>query len=297
VLEKLSATADVEAAANAEPAAEAPPPAAGAGDWGYQPWNGPGTWHRQYPVAKGRRQSPIDLREADLKLELGGGGLPQLFGCFQPASGLRLENTGASWLLSWPQDDPDAACLLRGGPLASEYRLLQMHAHWGAGAGRGSEHTLEGRSMEGELHLVFYNSAYASPAEAMDQPDGLAVIGVFLSETAGAGPHPELDKITRLLAGVGTRGLAATIEEELNPGRLLPVTSQAYFTYPGSLTTPPLLESVTWLVMREPMRLPAAQMDQMRAMRSGPEADSPLLVDNFRPPCCAAGRYLRAGTM
>ena len=280
--------------AAAEPLAEAagPPRAAG---WGYQPWNGPDTWHHQYPVAKGRRQSPIDLQEADLKFHLDGQ-LPQLVTCFQPATGLPLENTGASWLLNWPQDDPDAACMLRGGPLAGEYRLLQMHAHWGAERGRGSEHTLEGRSLEGELHLVFYNTFYSSPGEAMDQPDGLAVIGILLSESEQAANHPEFDKITRLLGGVLTRGRAVTIEEELNPGSLLPEGSQAYFTYPGSLTTPPLYESVTWLVMKKPMELPTGQMDMMRAMRSGPEDDSAPLVDNFRPPCCAAGRRVRART-
>ena len=74
--------------AAAEPLAEAagPPRAAG---WGYQPWNGPDTWHHQYPVAKGRRQSPIDLQEADLKFHLDGQ-LPQLVTCFQPATGLPL---------------------------------------------------------------------------------------------------------------------------------------------------------------------------------------------------------------
>ena len=292
----------IEPTGAAEPAAApaASPPRQGSDGWGYQPWNGPDTWHLRYPIARGRRQSPIDLRASDQALSLGGG-LPPVTACFQPSAGLRLENTGASWLLSWPQDDPSAACILRGGPLGTEYRLLQLHAHWGAEPGRGSEHTLEGRSLEGELHLVFYNaSTYASPAEAMEQPDGLAVIGILLSETVDADRHPEFDKITRLLAEIRTRGRAVTIEEEVNPGRLLPEGNgghQDYFTYPGSLTTPPLFESVTWLVLRKPMELPPEQMDLMRAMRCGPEEDSYRLVDNFRPPCCAAGRKLRIGNV
>lgn len=303
VTEEAAAAAGGGTAAAAAHVAADPPPQQ-LDNWGYQAWNGPATWHRRYPIAKGRRQSPIDLREADLALNQRGQPLPPLAVCFQPTTGLRLENTGASWLLTWPQDDPGAVCQLRGGPLGSEYRLLQLHAHWGAELGRGSEHTLEGRSFEGELHLVFYNAAsYGSPAEAMEQPDGLAVIGIFLSEAAGVEAHPEFDKITRLLEAVLTRGCAVTIEEEVNPGGLLPEPvggdggQLAYFTYPGSLTTPPLLESVTWLVMRKPLALPARQMDMMRAMRSGPEEDSDRLVDNFRPPCCAAGRKLRTGTL
>ena len=33
---------------------------------------------------------------------------------------------------------------------------------------------------DGELHLVHYNTAYGSFADAVDKPDGLAVLGVFL---------------------------------------------------------------------------------------------------------------------
>jgi carbonic anhydrase len=220
--------------------------------------------------------------------------LPPLFTCFQPAAGLHVYNTGASWLVNWLQEDPDApTCVLRGGPLAAEYRLLQMHAHWGAEVGRGSEHTLEGRSFDGELHLVFYNAEY-SPAEAMELPDGLAVVGMFLRQ--GTQPHPELDKITRQLAAVRTPGLSANVEGELNPGALLPAADQTYFTYPGSLTTPPLYESVTWLVMREPLELSAEQMDMMRGMRSGSDEESCPLVDNFRPTCCLAGRQVRVSS-
>jgi carbonic anhydrase len=34
----------------------------------------------------------------------------------------------------------------------------------------------------------------------------------------------------------------------------------SYFTYAGSLTTPPLFESVTWMVYRNPITISAAQV-------------------------------------
>ena len=288
----------VPPAEEASPASNnAPVRAAG---WGYRSDNGPHTWHHQFPVAAaGRFQSPVDLRESDLSgMSLA---LPPLFACFQPAAaGLRVENTGASWQINWPQDDQLTACVVRGGPLeaAGEYRLLQMHAHWGAVSGRGSEHTLEGRSFDAELHLVFYNVKY-EPEEAMESPDGLAVIGMLLlqdDDSELAVPHPELEKITRQLAGVRTLGKTADLDVELNPGGLLPPpTHRAYFTYRGSLTAPPLYESVTWIVMREPVVVAARQLDMMRGMLSGSEDDSCPLVDNFRPTCCLGQRLLRAG--
>jgi hypothetical protein len=36
------------------------------------------------------------------------------------------------------------------------------------------------RMFDGELHLVHYNSAYGSFGQAVDKPDGLAVLGIFL---------------------------------------------------------------------------------------------------------------------
>ena len=62
------------------------------------------------------------------------------------------------------------------------YKLEQFHCHWGCTSDRGSEHTVDGRSFAGELHLVHWNSSkYSSFGEAAAYPDGLAVLGVFLS--------------------------------------------------------------------------------------------------------------------
>lgn len=45
----------------------------------------------------------------------------------------------------------------------------------------GSEHTVDGRSFSGELHLVHWNtSKYNSFQEAAGREDGLAVLGVLL---------------------------------------------------------------------------------------------------------------------
>lgn len=44
-----------------------------------------------------------------------------------------------------------------------------------------------------------------------------------------------------------------------DPTALLP-GSLNYWTYEGSLTTPPLLESVTWIVCKEPISLSSEQV-------------------------------------
>lgn len=45
----------------------------------------------------------------------------------------------------------------------------------------GSEHTVDGLSYSGELHLVHWNTTkYPTFEAAAAHPDGLAVLGVFL---------------------------------------------------------------------------------------------------------------------
>ena len=38
--------------------------------------------------------------------------------------------------------------------------------------------------------------------------------------------------------------------------------NKTFFTYPGSLTTPPLFESVTWMVFKEPIEMSEEQVKQ-----------------------------------
>lgn len=256
--------------------------------WGYEKHNGPDHWAQWFPVAKtGSRQSPIDLDESlcdECKA------LPPLIIKYSPIAGLKLENTGASWKVNFAPE----LTSLTGGPLSGEYRLVQMHAHWGAQEGRGSEHTLNGKMFDGELHLVHYNTAYGSFAEAADKPDGLGVIGVFLQVgEEETDPQPELAKVTRLLDQVSRKGDAVDVEEEIDAAQLIPEGCECYFTYPGSLTTPPLYESVTFMIYREPMLISKEQMERMRSMLCGEDADCPCLVDNYRPVCPRGNRKLR----
>ncbi|XP_063673307.1 carbonic anhydrase 13 isoform X2 [Pan troglodytes] len=158
--------------------------------------------------------------------------------------------------LSWGYREHN---VLRGGPLTGSYRLRQFHLHWGSADDHGSEHIVDGVSYAAELHVVHWNSdKYPSFVEAAHEPDGLAVLGVFLQIGE---PNSQLQKITDTLDSIKEKG-KQTRFTNFDPLSLLP-PSWDYWTYPGSLTVPPLLESVTWIVLKQPINISSQQVHNL----------------------------------
>ena len=255
--------------------------------WGYNHHNGPSEWSKMYPVAdEGVRQSPVNIQTENAVPA----GIPELLYKYEPAN-VKIVNTGSSWKMDFETDVSN----LSGGPLEDKYKIWQMHAHWGKSGGKGgSEHTIDGSQYDAELHIVHYNDKYENPTLAAAQPDGLAVLGMFLK--AGKA-HEELDKICRNLTDVQTKDKSVVKDEDwIDPSQFLP-GSKTFFTYPGSLTTPPLYESVTWIVFKEPVEVSEEQLETMRSLKFGEEESEEYMVDNFRPPCDLKGRTIRVKTV
>ncbi|CAB3240459.1 unnamed protein product [Arctia plantaginis] len=256
-------------------------------DWGYTCENGPATWIEKFPEARGARQSPVDIDTSRIS---SGGSAPPLNMKYSVNHPRSVVNPGYCWRV----DENGYHSELRGGPLGKDvYKLEQWHCHWGAKNGEGSEHTVDGRAFSGELHFVHWNtSKYNSFSEAAGQPDGLAVLGVFLM--AGS-KNEELDKVIRLLPFVTHKNDKVTLSDPLDPLKLLP-PPKGYWTYPGSLTTPPCTESVTWILFKQPIQVSADQLASMRKLKCGEAScgvEAMELLYNYRPTLPLGNRDLR----
>lgn len=252
-------------------------------------YTGPATWTDKFPEARGARQSPININTS--KATSSPDPAPPLKWRYSVNHTRSVVNPGYCWRVDENGYDSE----LTGGPLGSDvYRLQQWHCHWGAVDGQGSEHTVDGRTFSGELHLVHWNTTkYKSFSEAAGQYDGLAVLGVFLAVGRN---HPELDKVVKLLPFIKHKNDKVTMPNPLDPARLLP-TSTGYWTYPGSLTTPPCTESVTWILFKQPVQVSADQLASMRKLRCGEASTRGVeemeLMNNHRPPLPLGNRVLR----
>ncbi|XP_027702817.1 carbonic anhydrase 2-like [Vombatus ursinus] len=254
--------------------------------WGYEPGlNGPDSWYKAFPIALGKRQSPVEIEYSKTQYD---DALKHLEFSYDPSTAKRIVNNGHSFNVEF--DDSADKSVLNGGPLMGNYRLVQFHFHWGSSESQGSEHVLDGKKYAAELHLVHWNTKYESFKVAVTKDDGLAVVGIFLEMGTA---HPGLQKVVDVLSKIQTKGEESTFTD-FDPTCLLP-ESLEFYTYQGSLTTPPLLECVTWIVVTKPISVSREQMAKFYSLYFTSAGESPAkhMVGNWRPVQPLSGRTIR----
>jgi len=187
-------------------------------DWSYNGEEGPRHWgdiKPDYATCKlGHLQSPIDIRDAKKQP------LPPIDFEYKPST-LKIINNGHSIQVDYAPGSSITAGDKR-------YELRQFHFH------HPSEERIEGKQYDMAVHLVHG-----------DSEGHLAVVAVLFKK-GNASPTiqklwdslpPEEDK-EETVSGV-----------EINAATLLP-QHLGYYTFEGSLTTPPCSEHVTWFVLK-----------------------------------------------
>jgi carbonic anhydrase len=178
---------------------------------------------------------------------------------------LVVENTGH--VVEVPQPEAGGGTLAFG---AHSYELTQWHVH------APSEHVLNGHRADLEIHLVH-----------SDAQGNSAVLAIFADVPSwhGADSRPvdrggQQDAAARLLRTV-LRAAPDTAGEETDLGRNVSAavlldaigagtggrrTIAHYFTYTGSLTTPPCTAGVRWLVVPSTIRLDLPSLRHLHAV-------------------------------
>ncbi|KAL8610386.1 hypothetical protein ACOMHN_041200 [Nucella lapillus] len=261
--------------------------------WSYDEEHGfgPNVWATEYPNADGSRQSPVDIETART---LFSSRLcdPPLHISYGPEKDVKLRNNGHTV----KAECPNQKSTLTGGPLSDTvYRLAQLHFHWGAEDDRGSEHTVDGQAYSAEIHFVHWNCTnYKSFEETVNENDGLAVLSVLVKVGTR---HDGFEVIRKHLDNVTFKGDTFNLGHGVtfDPSCLLPKQREQFWTYPGSLTTPPCYESVQFIVFQDPVQFSTEQLTALRSLRSGDKhLPGDYLRDNFRPTCDLGLRTVQA---
>jgi len=225
--QQARAAAAAKAKKAAAVAAATPPPQRISNVWSYEGENGPAYWGKINPAwakcGDGNRQSPIDIRDG-MKVEL-----EQITFDYHPSS-FNVTDNGKT-----------VQVMVGGGNFITVnnrmYELIQFHFH------RPSEERINGKGYEMVLHLVH-----------KDGEGRIAMLALLLERGK---PQPVIQTVWNNLPLEKLETLAPSTV--LDPMELLPARRD-YFTFMGSMTTPPCQEGVLWLVMKEPVQASPAQM-------------------------------------
>ena len=220
------------------------------GRWTYSGATGPAKWgnlDKGFAECKlGQTQSPIDIPDASARK----GDLPSLLFNYKP-SPVKIIDNGHTIQVNYK---PGSIFTVEGKP----YELVQFHVH------KPSEEKIDGKDHDMVAHLVHQG------------PGGkLAVIAVLLD----AGRENALIKTLwdNLPREKGKENVVDAVS--INAVDLLP-PNKGYYTFAGSLTTPPCSADVTWFVLKTPVQVSAEEI--ARFARSYPMNARPVQPLNGR---------------
>ncbi|XP_013860149.1 carbonic anhydrase 14 isoform X2 [Austrofundulus limnaeus] len=246
--------------------------------WTYSGLVGQSDWSQYFPECGGSSQSPVDVTTTQTKYDPSLVPVTPLGYSQHGNQPFTLHNNGHTVVIELPD-----WMGLQG--LRWLFTAVQLHLHWGnGGPGHGgSEHTINGRSADAELHVVHYNSElYPNMSAAMTQRDGLAVLGILIE--TGEETNPAFNNIINYMSRV-RHADQKTFIPAFDVQSLLPKSLGRYYRYNGSLTTPPCYQSVVWTVFHERVQISKEQLLKMETiLYSSKAGDSHrmLLQDNYR---------------
>jgi carbonic anhydrase len=205
-------------------------------NWSYEGKNGQLAWSKLDPswgaCAKGHEQSPIDIRGAKLDKTL----KPIEF--HYMSGPVTLENTGLTIVA---HVDRGSYIMVDG----VRYDLVSFDFRHPA------EEPVKGRYSDMSIHLL-HKSA-----------DGkMVIVAVRVVEDRSLG-NAILAMLWDHLPKVAHK--TETITDLVNPGGLLPA-DRSYWTYTGSLTTPPCTEGVQWFVFEQELGISRTQLRTFSSM-------------------------------
>ncbi|KAJ6656215.1 hypothetical protein lerEdw1_004046 [Lerista edwardsae] len=145
--------------------------------------------------------------------------------------------------------------LVTGGSLETVFKASRITFHWGKCniSHDGSEHSINGQKYPLEMQIYCYDAKkFVDIDKAIEENGKLRALSILFE--VGLEDNNHYKSIIDGVASVSRFGK----KSELDPFillNLLPNATDKYYTYNGSLSSPPCSETVEWIIFKDPVNI------------------------------------------